>query len=55
MLIKHQVVDTFGGRMHIRWDEGAAATPADRKSNRMKTSMAQGFGIPSLTLGLLGC
>ena len=22
-----QVVDTLGGRMHIRWDEGAAATP----------------------------
>ena len=35
---------------------------ADRKFNRMRTSMvqdfgipAQGFGIPSLTLGLLGC
>ena len=28
---------------------------ADRKSNRMRTSMAQDFGIPSLTLGLLGC
>jgi hypothetical protein len=26
---------------------------ADRKSNRMRTSMAQDFGIPSLTLGLL--
>jgi hypothetical protein len=24
---QHQVVDTLGGRMHIRWDEGAAATP----------------------------
>ena len=22
-----QVVDTLGGRMHVRWDEGAAATP----------------------------
>jgi hypothetical protein len=22
-----QVVDTLGGRMHLRWDEGAAATP----------------------------
>lgn len=22
-----QVVDTQGGRMHVRWDEGAAATP----------------------------
>ena len=22
-----QVVDTLGGRMHIRWDEGAAVTP----------------------------
>ncbi|TCU84948.1 hypothetical protein EV671_10511, partial [Roseateles saccharophilus] len=21
------VVDTLGGRMHVRWDEGAAATP----------------------------
>ena len=38
------------------------ANRADRKFNRMRTSMvqdfgipAQGFGIPSLTLGLLGC
>ena len=22
-----QVVDTLGGRMHVRWDQGAAATP----------------------------
>ena len=22
-----QVVDTLGGRMHVRWDEGAQATP----------------------------
>lgn len=22
-----QVVDTLGGRMHVRWDSGAAATP----------------------------
>jgi len=22
-----QVVDTLGGRMHVRWDRGAAATP----------------------------
>jgi hypothetical protein len=22
-----QVVDTLGGRMHVRWDEQAAATP----------------------------
>lgn len=22
-----QVVDTLGGRMHVRWDVGAAATP----------------------------
>ena len=22
-----QVVDTLGGRMHVRWDEGASATP----------------------------
>ncbi len=22
-----QVVDTLGGRIHVRWDEGAAATP----------------------------
>ncbi|MFN3417569.1 MAG: hypothetical protein ACK4ZD_14790 [Caldimonas sp.] len=22
-----QVVDMLGGRMHVRWDEGAAATP----------------------------
>lgn len=22
-----QIVDTLGGRMHVRWDEGAAATP----------------------------
>lgn len=22
-----QVVDTLGGRMHVRWDDGAAATP----------------------------
>lgn len=22
-----QVVDTLGGRMHVRWDEAAAATP----------------------------
>ena len=22
-----QVVDTLGGRIHIRWDEGAATTP----------------------------
>lgn len=22
-----QVMDTLGGRMHIRWDNGAAATP----------------------------
>ncbi|WP_198970935.1 hypothetical protein [Xylophilus sp. ASV27] len=21
------VVDTLGGRMHVRWDDGAAATP----------------------------
>jgi hypothetical protein len=21
------VVDTLGGRMHVRWDEGAPATP----------------------------
>ena len=21
------IVDTLGGRMHVRWDEGAAATP----------------------------
>ena len=27
------------------------ACPADRKSNRMSTSMAQGFGIPSLHTG----
>ena len=25
-----QVVDTLGGRMHVRWDEGAAATPHGR-------------------------
>jgi hypothetical protein len=22
-----QVLDTLGGRMHVRWDQGAAATP----------------------------
>ena len=22
-----QVVDTLGGRMHVRWDSGVAATP----------------------------
>jgi hypothetical protein len=22
-----QVVDTLGGRLHVRWDDGAAATP----------------------------
>ena len=25
-----QVVDTLGGRMHVRWDTGAAATPHDQ-------------------------
>jgi hypothetical protein len=25
-----QIVDTPGGRMHVRWDEGAAATPHGR-------------------------
>ena len=25
--VQPQVVDTLGGRMHVRWDEGAAATP----------------------------
>ena len=27
-----QVVDTLGGRMDARWDEGAAATPHGRIS-----------------------
>ena len=22
-----QIVDTLGGRVHVRWDRGAAATP----------------------------
>ena len=25
--VQPQVVDTLGGRMHVRWDEGAVATP----------------------------
>jgi Transposase DDE domain group 1 len=25
--VQPQIVDTLGGRMHVRWDEGAAATP----------------------------
>ena len=25
--VEPQIVDTLGGRMHVRWDEGAAATP----------------------------
>ena len=25
------VVDTLGGRMHVRWDEGASATPRGQR------------------------
>ena len=30
-----QVVDTLGGRMHVRWDEGAAATPHGQLVSRV--------------------